>query len=140
MLAVLLLIPIGVFAFLVLSRADDQTTAVQDIATLSDDVRDDLEVLDAVRNEVLASTWATLGRQFPEVMGEAEGRLSVAEMDAQLAEAQRELDSLLETRPDDGLRDLVLENRSSAESTRDAFGMGPSYGCLLYTSPSPRDS
>ena len=75
MLAALLLIPIGVFAFLVLSRAGDQTTAVQDIATLSDDVHDDLEVLDAVRNEVLASTWVTLGRQFPEVLGEAEGRL-----------------------------------------------------------------
>ena len=131
MLAALLLIPIGVFAFLVLSRAGDQTTAVQDIATLSDDVHDDLEVLDAVRNEVLASTWVTLGRQFPEVLGEAEGRLSVAEMDAQLAEAQREVDALLESRPDDGLRDLLLENRSSAESTRDAFGMGPSYGQTL---------
>ena len=131
MLAALLLIPIGVFAFLLLSRAGDQTTAVQDIATLSDDVHDDLEVLDAVRNEVLASTWVTLGRQFPEVLGEAEGRLSVAEMDAQLAEAQREVDALLESRPDDGLRDLLLENRSSAESTRDAFGMGPSYGQTL---------
>ena len=92
MLAALLLIPIGVLTALLLSSADDQTTAVQEIVAVSSDVHDDLDLLQAVRVEVLSSSWVTIERQFPEFFADADSQM-FAEM---LATAQQDVDALLD--------------------------------------------
>ncbi len=127
MLAALLLISIGIMAALVLSRADDQAASVAEISELSARVDHDLRIMDALREEVLASSWVFVGGQYPTVAADAGQQMGVTDFNAKLAESQAELDALLAESSDDQLRELIEQNRAGTNPTADLFDMSAGY-------------